>query len=212
MTVTGIDVCEADGTVDWQAVVGADHRFVYVKASEGAGYRDPRFAENWGRSAMAGLLRGSYHFARPSPRISGGREAAWFVDAMRGVGAAAGGHLPPAVALQWSQGLEPADVLAWMGAFVAELRRRTRRSPMIYAGRFWKTTLGDPPDAWSCPLWLAQYNAEVQLPRAWTEQILWQYTRSGSIPGRPDVHLNTSRFGGSYAELVAFASGAQAGR
>src|SRR3982750_4387037 len=59
--IRGIDVSRHQGTINWSAIPGGKVRFAYIKASEGGDYRDPRFAENWGASATAGLHRGAYH-------------------------------------------------------------------------------------------------------------------------------------------------------
>lgn len=37
-------------------------KFAYVKATQGASYKDARFLENWMNSAKAGLRRGAYHY------------------------------------------------------------------------------------------------------------------------------------------------------
>src|SRR5689334_22820411 len=46
--VRGIDVSHHQGLIDWPTVAGEPHlAFVYVKATEGGDWTDPRFAENW---------------------------------------------------------------------------------------------------------------------------------------------------------------------
>ncbi|MBV8711126.1 MAG: peptidoglycan-binding protein [Solirubrobacterales bacterium] len=201
--IPGVDVSNNNGAVAWGAIARAGHRFAYIKATEGLDYRDPDFADNWGNAGIAGLLRGAYHFARPQPGRTGAQEAAWFCAAMNRLGAWHKGNLPPALDLEWSSGLSAAEVHGWAGAFVAELHRRTGRTPMIYTGRFWKHSIGNPTGSFGCPLWLAQYGPTAQVPAAWSKWTIWQHTSSGTVPGAGQLDLN--RFVGSEAELHALA-------
>lgn len=200
--IAGVDVSSQNGTVNWRAIASAGYGFAYIKASEGDTDRDPSFQDNWGRSHVAGLVSGAYHYARPTPGSTGEEQAAWFTEALQTVGAAGAGHLPPALILATSSGLEPAAVQAWAQAFVAELRRRTGRVPMIYAGRFWTKTLGNPPDSWGCPLWLAYYQAPSQVPAAWSGWTLWQHTSTGNVEGITDTVFGLSVFDGSNEDLI----------
>ena len=60
--VRGIDVSRYQGTIDWRAVAASGVSFAFIKATEGADHRDPRFRENWDGANAAALLRGAYHF------------------------------------------------------------------------------------------------------------------------------------------------------
>jgi GH25 family lysozyme M1 (1,4-beta-N-acetylmuramidase) len=203
--LTGIDVSSGDGSINWRAVWRAGHRFAYIKASEAGELRDPRFAENWSASGQAGILRGAYHFARPVAGRGGAEEAGFMCEVCGRLGAGALGHLPPAVDIQSAEGLDPDDVHAWAGAFVAEIRQRLGRTPVIYAGQFWKTTLREATDVWGCPLWLADYGTAAEVPAPWTRWTFWQHTLSGVVPGVPGRTLNLDLFDGSYVELQALA-------
>ena len=49
--VQGLDVSHHQGEIDWQAInAQADqpkYRFVFIKATEGGDFKDPRFVRNW---------------------------------------------------------------------------------------------------------------------------------------------------------------------
>ena len=60
--VRGVDVSSYQGVVDWPVLAGQDVDFAYVKATEGSGFVDDRFAENLQGARDAGLLVGAYHF------------------------------------------------------------------------------------------------------------------------------------------------------
>lgn len=206
--ISGVDVSNNNGLVNWPAIARAGHRFAYIKVSEGLDYRDPFFADNWGKAAVAGLLRGAYHFARPQPGHTGPEEAAWFCASMDRLGAWHNGNLPPALDLEWSARLSGAEVHAWAGAFVTEVRQRTGRTPMIHTGAFWKFTIGDPTDAFGCLLWLAQYGPAAQVPAAWSNWTIWQYTDCGPVPGAGAFDLNWFAGSGQELEALAHAHGA----
>ncbi len=60
--VFGIDVSHHQGPIDWPAVADSEAEFVYIKATEGMDWIDPRFEENWRASSATDLLIGPYHF------------------------------------------------------------------------------------------------------------------------------------------------------
>jgi lysozyme len=59
--VQGIDVSDADGTIDWTAVKANEADFAYARATVGAGIRDAYFPDNWAGMESAGLRRGAIH-------------------------------------------------------------------------------------------------------------------------------------------------------
>ena len=52
--------------------------FTYIKATEGTGLINPNFAQQYVGSYNVGLIRGSYHFARPD-FCAGNVQADYFV-------------------------------------------------------------------------------------------------------------------------------------
>jgi GH25 family lysozyme M1 (1,4-beta-N-acetylmuramidase) len=70
MTIAGIDVSQAQGTIsdqDWQAVANSGVRFVYLRAGVGNDAPDTNFAANLAGARAAGLLVGAYNFVYPLP-------------------------------------------------------------------------------------------------------------------------------------------------
>ncbi len=177
--IQGIDVSRWQREIDFARVADAGITFCFCKATEGLAHVDPRFAANWPAMAAAGLVRGAYHFGRPGADAA--RQADFLFDTVR----PARGDLPLVLDLEKDDGLPPADVRAWTEAFVARLRDRMDRPPIIYAGLyFWRDKAGDG-DALGCPLWLAAYvdDPAQYVPRAWDHWSFWQYTSKGSVPG-----------------------------
>jgi lysozyme len=68
-TITGPDVSSYQhpygAKINWSRVKAAGKDFAIVKATEGTYYSNPFFGADYRHSRQAGLVRGSYHFARP---------------------------------------------------------------------------------------------------------------------------------------------------
>jgi GH25 family lysozyme M1 (1,4-beta-N-acetylmuramidase) len=75
-TIPGIDLSHWQGDLGltwWQNAYVEGYRFVFLKATDGLSFVDPKFAVNKENAKQAGFKVGAYHFARPQ---EGGREQA----------------------------------------------------------------------------------------------------------------------------------------
>ncbi|HVS69163.1 MAG TPA: GH25 family lysozyme [Mycobacteriales bacterium] len=165
--------------INWKAVAKDGMEFAIAKASESTTYKNPFFATDYSGMAAAGLVRGSYHFARPAYPISdtAKAQAAYFADLIGDVNTPA--TLPPALDLETTGGLPRADLVTWAQIFLYRLRAITGRTPILYTyPSFWNDVLADPGAFSRFPLWMASYSSSV--PAA---PELWQYTDSASING-----------------------------
>jgi lysozyme len=130
----GIDVSAHQGTIDWGAVATDGVHAAYVKATEGATFRDPRFEENWRGARAAGLQVGAYHFFTLCR--GGAEQATNLLSALAGVdGATGSGTLPVAVDLELSGNCSARppreQVQAEVDAFVEAVEAATGR-PVVY--------------------------------------------------------------------------------
>jgi len=186
----GHDVSGHQGVVDWPAAVGAGAKFVYIKATEGTGFQNPRFPQQYDGAHTGGLIRGSYHFALPDVS-SGADQADYFIDhggAWRGDGTT----LPGALDIEYNPygdvcyGKSPADMTAWITDFTRTYLARARRSALIYTStNWWKQCTGNSGAFGDTdPLWLARYGPDVgELPAGWDKQSIWQFANAGGLPG-----------------------------
>lgn len=216
MTVEGIDVSKHQGRIDWEKVAQSGRQFAFIKASEGFGYTDPRFVENWNAARQADLLVGAYHFARVSESIEldARREADWFADVMTGVGALDGGRLaagvlPGVLDIEWDQraeGIKAPKILQWCKTFLARLEERTQRVPVVYCGpSFWKYKLAKTDDLVRYPLWEVNYTTRPQpKPMGSWKWTFWQHSAEGSVPGI-EGNVDVNRFAGSENALRVLA-------
>jgi GH25 family lysozyme M1 (1,4-beta-N-acetylmuramidase) len=182
--------------IDWTKVAKAGKDFAIVKATEGTTYVNPYFAgpyaNDYADSAAAGLVHGSYHFARPSLPIasSAKAQAALFAQTIGPVTTKA--TLPPALDLEVTGGLTPGQLVTWAQAFMLDMRTLTGRTPMLYTyPYFWEHDLGDPTALARYPLWMANFGASVA-----PISDLWQYTDHAHINGIQDA-VDVSKFMGT---------------
>jgi GH25 family lysozyme M1 (1,4-beta-N-acetylmuramidase) len=208
-SVRGMDVSGYQGNVNWSSAYSKGARFAYIKATEGTGYVNPYFAQQYNGSYNVGMIRGSYHFARPN--ISSGATQADYFVAHGGGWSRDGKTLPGALDIEWNPysggtcyGLSQTGMVAWIKAFSDEYHRKTTRWPVIYtATSWWSQCTGNRGDFTSTnPLWVARYaSAPGTLPYAWGFYTFWQNADSGTFPGDQDV------FNGAYDRLQALANG-----
>lgn len=177
--VRGIDVSHHQGDIDWERVAGDGITFAYLKATEGSGYGDPRFADHWNAASRAGLRVGGYHYftlcSDPLP------QATHFATTLAAAPDPPGVRpLPPVVDLELIGNCDPSPVPATMEAavraFLAEVERRMGRSVVVYTHpdfdarygfvddldrRRWVRRPGDTPPTGDWWMWQRSDDARV---------------------------------------------------
>jgi lysozyme len=187
-------------SINWGKVKKSGRTFAIVKATEGASYVNPYFAKDYAAAGAAGLVRGSYHFARPAlPIVStADAQAKEFAAQIGNVTSAK--TLPPALDLEVTGGLSSSQVVIWAQTFLLKLRALTGRTPMLYTyPYFWSSDVNDPSAFRRFPLWMASYGSTA--PTA----SLWQYTASGKVTGirsLADLSQYVGATGPSWATLA----------
>ncbi|WP_325703244.1 GH25 family lysozyme [Amycolatopsis sp.] len=196
-TLAGFDISESQGMPDFAAAKAAGASFAFVKDTAGVGYVNPNYLAQFRAVKAAGLIRGSYHYARPD-KSSGAAQAAylhdhdgkWFSDGM---------SLPPALDLENTPGaapcyaLSPQDMVNWIRDFSTTLKARTGHNPIIYTTALWWKTCTANSTAFSRDhvLWLARYNAAMgEVPGGWSAAF-WQSGVTGPLPGNQDSYFGT---------------------
>ena len=179
----GIDVSNNNGHVDWGAVAGAGIAFGIAKVTEGTGFVDRFFAGNWAGMKASGMVRGAYHFGRPS--VNGAvAEANFFLDTIQNrVGDLEAGDI---VALDLEDPDAGGDLSAWTLEFLTHVKNRVGFNPLLYSGPFFLQEHGctNQPALADFGLWLASYRDNLPpAPSPWGFIAIWQNTDSASIPG-----------------------------
>jgi GH25 family lysozyme M1 (1,4-beta-N-acetylmuramidase) len=202
-TVEGIDVASYQGNVNWASWWSQGKRFAYVKATEGTGYTNPYFSQQYNGSYNVGMIRGAYHFARPDG--AGGAAQADYFIAHGGGWSADGKTLPGTLDIEWGPnsacyGLSQASMSNWILAFSNQYHARTHKYPMIYtATSWWSQCVGNHAFSSTNPLWVARYaSAPGALPYNWGFYTIWQYSSAGN--------MDKDQFNGAIDRLKALAT------
>ncbi len=198
-TVKGVDVSYYQGNIDWAAAKADGVEFAFVRISDGTGFIDPKFEQNWQGTRAAGILRGAYQFFRPNQDPIA--QADLFLDKL---GTMEANDLPPVIDVEAAGGMGPAAIANAVGIWIDRVKAATGMTPIIYTGfYFWRDSVGAAEFPGS-PLWHAQYtSAECpNIPPPWQDWAIWQFTASGSVAGIPG-DVDTNRFNGTYDQLLA---------
>lgn len=178
--LNGIDLSHHNGAVDWTMLSAAPIDFIYLKATEGRDWKDPRFQDNWNNALKSGFRTGAYHFYLLCK--SGRAQADNFIQSVE----VRADTLPPAIDLEYAGNCTPdqpaENVRAEIDVFLTALEAEYGQPPVIYttqsfyadwiAGRF------DPH-----AIWIRKIGDRAPtLPdgRDWT---IWQYDMRGQISG-----------------------------
>jgi len=221
-TLQGIDVASfqhpGGAPINWAGVKAAGYQFAFIKATEGTYYGNPYYASDAAGAQAAGMLVAPYAFAIPN--YSGGALQADYVLDHANY-APDGQMLAPVLDIEPDPydsglhsdgtnecyGLTPTQMVAWIGAFTAEIHRRTGQSPVIYTtSQWWNACTGDSTNFGSDPLWIAAPGSSPgTLPTAWANWTYWQYSSTATLPAVPTA-FDTSYLGSTALELAAPAS------
>lgn len=174
-----VDLYHGDTVNDWTALRG-QVQALYIKATEGTSFTDPK-AGTFAQSAQTtGLPFGFYHYLWPRADVSyGTAQADYFYSRIKNYPYAC----VPAVDVEESAGLSGTVISANVRAFAEEFLRLSGQAVMIYAGRnFINNYLNSPLGAYR--LWIAQYG--VSAPgsnNVFSSYTMWQYTNSMRVAG-----------------------------
>lgn len=182
----GADIYHGDGDIQMHALQAAGLAFVWIKATQGAGYTDPAFSTSWARAKSAGITRGAYHFFDPAADPIA--QAHHFVNTVP----LQKGDLVLALDIE-TDGL---NVGAKAYDCAKEIKRLTGRWPAIYSGdSFYQEKLKAFFPVGLHLLWIARYGHEPVTPCAF-----WQYAETGRVLGVAHA-LDTDVFRGTPADL-----------
>ncbi len=178
--VVGADISEYQADVDMEKLKEQGISFIYMKATEGSGHVDSRFAQNWESAEESGLPAGAYHFfSFDSP---GGKQAENYISTVGELE----GKLIPAVDVEYygdkkANPPDTGDVVRELSAFIDVLEKKYHVKPMIYCSRdiyekYIEQYFG------GYPRWIRSvyYPATFEAGNNWT---IWQYCDTGELEG-----------------------------
>lgn len=194
--IGGIDISAHNGDIDFHAAVADGVQFVWIKATEGADFRDRRFSANHKKAGEAGLKRGAYHFFRFDK--DGVEQAINLLETVDDRDLEMG----VAVDVESSgnpDGIDDDLVKERLAAMVDYLNLRGL-APTLYCNKrdYYRYMADSLPGN---SLWICSFSSDP-IAAPWT---FWQYNHKGSIRGvKGKVDLNV--FGGKVSEWNDFIS------
>lgn len=194
----GVDVSRYQGAVDWNRLSEQGVSFAFIKATEGSGHVDMRFAENWEAVAKTNILAAPYHFF--SYDSSGLTQAEHFIQTV----GKRGGMLPPVVDVEfygkYSRSPMAAEkVRKLLKDLLSELEKFYNAKPILYTTRSaYRLYIKNQFEEY--PLWIRNV---YYLPfwdgiSGWS---FWQYSDRGDLDGHEGTHIDLNVFQGTRKEL-----------
>ncbi|MBO7728987.1 MAG: glycoside hydrolase family 25 [Oscillospiraceae bacterium] len=180
-SVIGADVSSYQTEINMNKLKEQNIEFIYIKATEGSTFQDPRFAENWENAAKAELLSGAYHFF--SYDSEGRTQAENFI---RTVGTDLRGRLLPAVDVEYygdkeKNPPEKEDVIRELRIYLEMLEEEYGVKPLIYTrSDIYEKYLKGEFDEYK------KWMSSLYTPLSWSykdDWYIWQYLNRGKLEG-----------------------------
>lgn len=201
----GVDVSHHQGVIDWQKVRSVGCQFAFIKATEGATFKDRLFKRNREEANKNGIITGAYHFFRTGANLDSQMD-----NFAKTLGEVHNGELSPVIDVeipnQWAH-LEVSSRNELIFDFIEGIRSRLGRNiqPFIYLSpSFADDVLANDYRLQYSPLWLAHYTSDdkPRTPRPWSKWMFWQWTERGRVAG-VDSYVDLNRFNGAQEDLEA---------
>ena len=197
--VQGFDISHHQDDINWKKISQKKFQFVYLKATEGGDYKDPKFQENWLKAREHGFHVGAYHFYRLCR--DGQIQAQNFIETVP----KKTDSLPPVIDLEYDSTCintyTREQLLKEIQVMHDQLYQHYGLQPIFYTSKaFYNIVLVD--EFKQTPLWIREYQGlpELKGNPKWT---FWQHTSQGQIKGIPTlVDLNV--FQGSEQDWISF--------
>lgn len=195
--IVGVDLSAHNGEVDFKRVAADGVNFVFLKATEGSTFKDPKFNANYEAARRAGLTVGAYHFFRfDSDGYEQGRNFLETVDSLAL-------DLPLAIDIEEWGNPECDDTEAVVEALRGMIfaLEGGRHKVIIYTNkngytRFVRGRLEE------MPVWVCSF---TNPPMPSDEWLLWQHSHESHVDGIDGpVDLNT--FNGDSSSWAAWLS------
>ncbi|TCP66063.1 lysozyme [Baia soyae] len=190
----GLDVSHHQGHINWKVVQEEDFKFVYIKATEGQDFIDPKFEYNWGEAKKYGFLTGAYHFFSMSS--SGEEQALHFINKVP----KQPDHLPPVIDVEIHLEHDPDKVRKELRTLALKMEQEYKKKPILYVTydtyhAYIKGHLNE------FDIWIRDI---VKFPTLGSQKwAFWQYSNRGRVNGI-DSYVDINVFSGTSEQLTGY--------
>lgn len=201
--VRGVDVSVYQGKIDWQKLSEEDIQFAFIKATEGSGYVDDKFSQNYENAQKTGLRIGAYHFF--SYDSSGETQAENFINTVPKTD----DMLPPVIDVEFygdkKENLPDKDKTQnELDKLISKLEEYYGKTPIIYATeKSYELYIADKYD--NCDIWIRNVYTKPKLSdeREWT---FWQYTNKEQLSGYSgdEKYIDMNVFNGNESDFESY--------
>lgn len=202
--VRGVDVSAYQGEIDWQKLSGEDIKFAFIKATEGSGYVDDKFSQNYENALKTDLRIGAYHFF--SYDSSGETQAENFMNTVPNTD----DMLPPVIDVEFygdkKENLPDKDkTQEELDKLIQKLEEYYGKTPIIYATeKSYELYIAEKYD--KCDIWIRNVYMKPSLSdgRKWT---FWQYANKEQLNGYSgdEKYIDINVFNGSKSDFEQYA-------
>ncbi len=214
--INGIDVSMWNAAPDYPLLRQSGAQFAFIKASEfshgSEGYSASHFANTKPAVVAAGIIPGSYQYAKPTSVVANVvADATRQAQAMVArVGVPGPNELPPVLDLETAPAsLTKIALTLWATTWLTTVQGLIGRVPILYSyTSFLRTRLNADAGLVSFPLWQADYNVNASAPGVvpgWptANRLFWQFSSKGQVPGHGTGPIDLNTFTGSAAQWAA---------
>jgi len=175
----GIDVSEWQGEIDFAEVYESGIEVVYIRASEGNGYKDPYYLRNYEGAKDNGIKVGFYHYLTARTEAEALEEAEFFISVIKGL------QVDCRLAMDFESfgELSRQEINDISKAFLDEVKRLSGKETVIYSDAYNARFTFNEELAEEYPIWVADYDVTEPRDGNWSTWVGFQYTDSGRIDG-----------------------------
>ncbi|MDG4951274.1 hypothetical protein NLM59_10075 [Weeksellaceae bacterium KMM 9724] len=190
--VTGIDISAHTGKVDFEEIQKQNIDFVYLKATEGENFVDPKFEENYKNVIKNKFPVGFYHFFRFNK--DGVVQAHNFLQNIKDKET----HLPLVIDVEeWGNlsSKSQEEVVSEISKFINTVENSTQSKIMIYSNEssYKKYIEGNFDNK---EVWICSFSKKPNIEKEW---VFWQHSHKGKLDGA-DGWVDINTFNGTYDE------------
>ncbi|MEO8146536.1 MAG: GH25 family lysozyme [Bacteroidia bacterium] len=199
-SVHGIDISRYQPDLDWSTLKAVDvdndtvqFQFVMIKATEGLFWEDPTFEDNWNDARKYKVIRGAYHYFKPS--ASAKLQAKNFINSVD----LKSGDLPPVVDIEEMGKSNKKELVTSLKTFISLIEKEYGVKPIIYSNiNFIEDYLAD--DFSNYKFWVAHFYVDDLKISSGIKWLFWQHHDKAHLL-HSSANYDVNVFNGSSSDL-----------